>query len=115
MTRLLSKNKLLDKKGNVLIQPPKEYQILKRGKSSVSILNEQKQVQEFLNISEREKYLLPATQPEVEKIYKKEKIYKQISEIRRLIEDLKVEETILRDKIYTIDLIKDEKEENPRK
>jgi len=50
MTRLLSKNKMLDKKGNVLIQPPKEYQIVKRGTSSVSILNEQKQVQEFLNI-----------------------------------------------------------------
>lgn len=63
---------------------------------------------------EREKYLLPATQPEVEKIYKKEKIYRQISEIRRLIEDLKVEENILRDRISTIDLIGDEKEEKER-
>jgi len=50
MTRLLAKHKLLDKKGNVLIQPPKEYQILKRGTSSVSIFNEQKEVQEILNI-----------------------------------------------------------------
>lgn len=60
---------------------------------------------------EQEKYLLPATQPEIEKIYKKEKLYKQIDDIRKLINDLKIEENMLKDKIANIDLIKDEKEE----
>jgi hypothetical protein len=57
---------------------------------------------------EREKYLLPATQPEVEKIYKKEKLYKQIDEIRKLIHDLKIQETQIRDKIFNIDNIRED-------
>jgi cellulose biosynthesis protein BcsQ len=65
---------------------------------------------------EREKYLLPATQPEVEKIYKKERLYKQITDIRKLINDLKIEENQVRDRIYNIDSIKyDEKDEKDEK
>jgi len=65
---------------------------------------------------EREKYLLPATQPEVEKIYRKEKLYRQITDIRKLINDLKIEEEKIRDRIYNIDLIRnDEKDEKDEK
>ena len=57
---------------------------------------------------EREKYLLPATQPEVEKIHKKEKLYKQIDDIRKLIYDLKIQESQIKDQIYNIDLIRND-------
>jgi hypothetical protein len=60
---------------------------------------------------EQEKYLLPATQPEVEKIYKKEKLFKEISNIRKLINELKTQEDIIRERIYNIDNIKEEKDE----
>ena len=66
---------------------------------------------------EKEKYLLPATQPEVEKIFKKEKIHEEISNIRRLINELKVEEERLRNKIYILDVggsISDEKDEEKK-
>lgn len=63
---------------------------------------------------EREKYLLPATQPEVEKIYKKERLYKQIKDIRKLIDELKTEEDRIRTKIFDIDVIKSEEKEEEK-
>lgn len=41
---------------------------------------------------EKEKYLLPATQPEIEKIFKKEKMREEIMNIRRLINELRKQE-----------------------
>jgi hypothetical protein len=52
---------------------------------------------------EKEKYLLPATQPEVEKIFKKEKMYDEISNIRKLINELKIQEDNLRYSITHLD------------
>jgi len=66
---------------------------------------------------EKEKYLLPATQPEVEKIFKKEKMYKEISNVRKLISELKEQEDTLRYAIVQLDVVgvsdeKDEKRES---
>ena len=52
---------------------------------------------------EKEKYLLPATQPEVEKIFKKDKLYTEISNVRKLMNELKDEEDRLRNQIFLID------------
>lgn len=64
---------------------------------------------------EKEKYLLPATQPEIEKIFKKEKMYDEISNIRKLILDLKIQEDNIRYSIAHLDAggsdEKDEKRE----
>jgi hypothetical protein len=62
---------------------------------------------------EKEKYLLPATQPELEKILKKEKMQKEIINIRKLIQELKQQEESLRYNINIIDIggVIDEKDE----
>jgi hypothetical protein len=53
---------------------------------------------------EKEKYLLPATQPEVEKIFKKEKMYEEISNIKKLINELKEQEDRIRNNIHILDI-----------
>ncbi len=66
---------------------------------------------------EKEKYLLPATQPEVEKIFKKEKLNAEISNIRKLINELREEEDRIRNKIFLIDsgaVMSDEKDEEKK-
>ncbi len=77
---------------------------------SKAFINKRYKIHREQILYEREKYLLPATQPEVEKIYKKEKLQKQIMDIRVLIHELKVQEDSLRHKMITLD-IKDEKDE----
>ena len=52
---------------------------------------------------EKEKYLLPTTQPEVEKIIKKDKLNLEILNIRKLINELKDTEERIRNKIFLID------------
>lgn len=51
---------------------------------------------------EKEKYLLPATQPEIEKIFKKEKMKEEILNIRKLINDLKQQEEAIQ---YNINIL----------
>lgn len=51
---------------------------------------------------EKEKYLLPATQPEIEKIIKKEKLKEEIMNIRRLISELKQQEEVIQ---YNINML----------
>jgi len=59
---------------------------------------------------EKEKYLLPATQPEVEKIYKKKEFTDELKDIRKIINDLKEREDEIKKQIYLLDY-PDEKEE----
>lgn len=51
---------------------------------------------------EKEKYLLPATQPEIEKIFKKDKMREEIMNIRRLISELKQQEDAIQ---YNINML----------
>lgn len=62
---------------------------------------------------EKEKYLLPSTQPEVERIYKKNELKKELFEIREVINNLKITETDLKFKLYLLDSqnLDDEKDE----
>lgn len=63
---------------------------------------------------EKEKYLLPATQPEIEKIFKKEKMKEEIMNIRKLILELKNQEEAIQHNINMLSIggsIVDEKEE----
>jgi hypothetical protein len=52
---------------------------------------------------EKEKYLLPATQPEVEKIYKKREYTEELKDIKKIIDELKMRENELRLQIYRLD------------
>lgn len=51
---------------------------------------------------EKEKYLLPATQPEIEKIFKKEKMREEILNIRKLINELRQQEDAIQ---YNINML----------
>jgi hypothetical protein len=51
---------------------------------------------------EKEKYLLPATQPEVEKIFKKEKMREEMMNIRKLIVELRRQEEAIQ---YNINML----------
>jgi hypothetical protein len=66
---------------------------------------------------EKEKYLLPATQIEVEKINKKEKLKEELFNIRNLIDQLKRQEDIVRNNIAIINsgTMIDEKGEEEKK
>jgi hypothetical protein len=61
---------------------------------------------------EKEKYLLPATQIEVEKIYKKDKLREELFNLRKLIDELKHQEDIIKNNITLIDLGQHQQIEN---
>ena len=52
---------------------------------------------------EKEKYMLPATQPEVEKIYKKKELNEELTQLRKIINDLKLRENEIKQEIFNID------------
>jgi hypothetical protein len=52
---------------------------------------------------EKEKYLLPATQPEVEKIYKKKELNEELCDLRKIIADLKLRESEIKHEILNLD------------